>query len=124
MENIEIESRFTFVETVEILRRSVEENGLKVVASIDAQINLSRIGIKIGGNQILEIFHPNLAAEVFGKDIRAGIIPPLRIYIYEDAGKTYVIAQNASDLFEKYNGLSDLGKRLDQMLVSIVRSVK
>jgi len=124
MENIEAESRYPFDKTIDILRRSVEENGLKVVTSIDAQLNLSRAGIKIGGNQILEVFHPKLAAEVFDKDLRAGIIPPLRIYVYEDAGKTYVIAQNASDLFSKYNGLSDLGKRLDELLVSIVNSVK
>jgi uncharacterized protein (DUF302 family) len=124
MENIETVSRYPFDKTIDILRRSVEENGLKVVTSIDAQLNLSRAGIKIGGNQILEVFHPKLAAEVFDKDLRAGIIPPLRIYVYEDAGKTYVIAQNASDLFSKYNGLSDLGKRLDELLVSIVNSVK
>lgn len=124
MEKIEVASRFPFNETVDILRKSVEENDLKVVASIDAQLNLSKIGIKIRGNQILEVFHPKLAAEVFEKDIRAGIIPPLRIYIYEDRGKTYVIAQNASDLFSEYNGLSDLGKRLDHMLISIVHSVK
>lgn len=124
MENIEAESRYPFDKTIEILRRSVEENGLKVVTSIDAQLNLSRAGIKIGGNQILEVFHPKLAAEVFDKDLRAGIIPPLRIYVYEYAGKAYVIAQNASDQFSKYYGLADLGKRLDNMLASIVNSVK
>ena len=124
MENIETVSRYPFNKTIDILRRSVEENGLKVVTSIDAQLNLSRAGIKIGGNQILEVFHPKLAAEVFDKDLRAGIIPPVRIYVYEDAGNTHVAAQNASDLFSKYNGLSDLGKRLDELLVSIVNSVK
>ena len=86
----EIVSRLPFAETVEHLRKAVEENGLKVVSAIDAQQNLKKIGLQSGGNQILEVFNPRLAAEVFEADLRAGIVPPIRIYIYEDKGRTHV----------------------------------
>ena len=120
----EIVSRLPFAETVEHLRKAVEDNGLKVVSAIDAQQNLKKIGLQSGGNQILEVFNPKFAAEVFKTDLRAGIVPPLRIYIYEDKGRTHVTAQNASALFSGYNGLEDLGKRVDEMLLSILKVIE
>ena len=124
MKGKEIVSRLPFAETVDLLRKAVEENGLKVVSTIDAQQNLKKIGIQSGGNQILEVFNPRLAAEVFEKDLRGGIVPPLRIYIYEDKGRTHVTAQNASALFSGYNELEDLGKRVDEMLLSILKVIE
>ena len=124
MKGKEIVSRLPFAETVDLLRKAVEENGLKVVSTIDAQQNLKKIGIQSGGNQILEVFNPRLAAEVFEKDLRAGIVPPLRIYIYEDKGRTHVTAQNASALLSGYNELEDLGKRVDEMLLSILKVIE
>ena len=124
MKEKEIVSRLPFAETVDLLRKAVEENGLKVVSAIDAQQNLKKIGIQSGGNQILEVFNPRLAAKVFEKDLRGGIVPPLRIYIYEDKGRTHVTAQNASALFSGYNELEDLGKRVDEMLLSILKVIE
>lgn len=99
-----VRSNQTFDETVEVIRASVEKAGLKIISVINAQENLKKIGIDIGGNTILEVFHPKLAKEVFDNDVRAGIIPPLRIYIYEGGGATHVMAQNATDLFAPYVG--------------------
>ncbi|MGC8516097.1 MAG: DUF302 domain-containing protein [Thermoplasmata archaeon] len=124
MKGREIVSRLAFTETVEVLRNAVEKNGMKVVSAIDAQQNLKKIGLQSGGNQILEVFNPMLAAEVFERDLRAGIVPPLRIYIYEDKGLVHVTAQSAFELFAQYNGLEDLGKRVDEMLHSILKEVE
>ncbi|MCL4345270.1 MAG: DUF302 domain-containing protein [Candidatus Thermoplasmatota archaeon] len=123
MNTKEIVSKFGFEETVGILQRSVEENGLKVISVIDAQANLKKIGIEIKGNKILEVFHPKLAREVFDSDLRAGIVPPLRIYIYEGNGMTHVSVQSAAELFSRYNGLGELAERVDKMLDSITDSV-
>lgn len=120
----EITSKFGFEQTVELLEKSVDEKGLKVVSAIDAQANLRKIGVEAGGNKILEVFHPKFAKEVFESDLRAGIVPPLRIYIYEENDKTHVAVQNAVELFSQYNGLKDLANRLDEMLDSVVMSVK
>ncbi|MCL4340740.1 MAG: DUF302 domain-containing protein [Candidatus Thermoplasmatota archaeon] len=123
MNEMEIVSEMGFKETVESLRKSIEENGLKIVSAVDAQSNLRRIGVEIGGNQILEVFHPALAKEVFEHDLRAGIVPPLRIYIFEDGGKTHVMAQSAVYLFSPYSGLENLARKLDMIMESILRSV-
>ena len=117
-------SRLDFESTVDLLTAAVESSGLKIVAIINAQENLKKIGAEIGGNKIFEVFHPKLAKEVFQKDIRAGIVPPLRIYVYEDAGVTHVAAQSAVDLFSSYAGLHDLARKVDEMLESIVSKIQ
>jgi uncharacterized protein (DUF302 family) len=117
-------SRLDFESTVDLLTAAVESSGLKIVAIINAQENLKKIGAEIGGNKILEVFHPKLAKEVFQKDIRAGIVPPLRIYVYEDAGVTHVATQSAVDLFSSYAGLQDLARKVDEMLESIVSKIQ
>ncbi len=123
MSEREILSNKGFEETVETLQRSAEANGLKIVSVVDAQANLRKIGINIGGNKILEVFSPVLAKEVFDHDLRAGIIPPLRIYIYEDGGRTHVMAQDAIYLFSPYRGLKDLASRVDMMIEAVLKSV-
>ena len=120
----EIVSKSGFAETVKILERSVDENGLKVISIIDAQANLKKIGIEGGSNKILEVFNPKLAKEVFDNDLRAGIVPPLRIYIYEEGNRTHVSVQSAVELFSQYNGLEELAARVDTMLDSVVNSVR
>ncbi len=124
MNGNETVSRLDFESTVDLLTAAVESSGLKIVAIINAQENLKKIGAEIGGNKILEVFHPKLAKEVFQKDIRAGIVPPLRIYVYEDAGVTHVAAQSAVDLFSSYAGLQDLARKVDEMLESIVSKIQ
>ncbi len=120
----EIVSKFGFAETVELLERSVDENGLKVVSVIDAQANLKKIGVEIKGNKILEVFNPKLAMEVFDSDLRAGIVPPLRIYIYEEIDKTHVAVQNAVELFSTFNGLLDIAQRLDKILNIVIMAIQ
>ena len=119
----EIVSKFGFEQTVELLERSINEIGLKVISVIDAQANLKKIGVEIKGNKILEVFNPKLAREVFDNDLKAGIIPPLRVYIYEESDKTHVAAQSAVELFSHYNGLEELAGRVDKMLDSVTNSV-
>ena len=124
MKGIEVVSRFDFESTVNLLMEEVKSSRLKIVATINAQENLKKIGVEIGGNKILEVFHPNLAREVFEKDIRAGIVPPLRIYVFEETGKTHAEIQSAQELFSSYSGLQDLAKKLDGMLHSIVSKIQ
>ena len=62
--------------------------------------------------------------EVFDNDLRAGIIPPLRMYIYVESDKTHVAIQSAVELFSQYNGMEELAGRVDKMLDSVINSVK
>ncbi|MCL5678659.1 MAG: DUF302 domain-containing protein [Candidatus Thermoplasmatota archaeon] len=120
----EITSKYDFHETVDLLQTAIESSGLKTISRINAQDNLKKAGLTVNGNVILEVFHPKLAKEVFDADIRAGIVPPVRIYVYEDSGKTHVVTQNATELFSGYKNLSSMGRNVDDMLAKIIEAVK
>ena len=62
--------------------------------------------------------------EVFDSDLRAGIVPPLRIYIYEEIDKTHVAVQNAVELFSTFNGLLDIAQRLDKILNIVIMAIQ
>ena len=79
----------------------------------------TKIGFEIGGNQIFELFHPRLAKKVFDTNLEAGIIPPVRIYIYQDGGSARCIYELSEPLFSKY-GLSDTGREVDNAIKSIL----
>ncbi len=120
----EIISKYGFNQTIELLEKAVEDYGLKVVSTIDAQANLKKINVEVGGNKILEVFHPKLAKEVLDGDLRGGIVPPLRIYVYEQNGTTHVETQNVMELFSEFNGLEELGRKVDGILNSVINSVR
>ncbi len=120
----EITSKYGFQETVDLLQTAIERSGLKTISRINAQENLKKAGLTVSGNVIFEVFHPKLAKEVFDADIRAGIVPPVRVYVYEDSGKTHVVTQNAAELFSGYKNLSSLGRDVDGMLAKIIEAVK
>lgn len=124
MNGHEFTSRYDFRETIDKLTAGIESSGLKVVSRIDARENLRKTGIDIDGNTIFEVFHPKIASEVFQKDLRAGIVPPLRIYVYEECGKTHVVAQSAGELFSPFNGLEEIGAKVDGMISVAVQSLK
>lgn len=120
----EITSKYDFHETVDLLQTAIESSGLKTISRINAQENLKKAGLTVSGNVIFEVFHPKLAKEVFDADIRAGIVPPIRVYVYEDSGKTHVVTQNAAELFSGYKNLSSLGRNVDGLLAKIIEAVK
>ena len=108
-----------FTESIQKLEEAISESSLKIVSRINAQENLKKIGALTGGNQIFELFNPKLAKMVFDKDIEAGIIPPVRIYIYEEGSSAVCLYDPSEPMFSKH-GLGDLGKEVDQEVKSIL----
>jgi uncharacterized protein (DUF302 family) len=114
--------RSNFNNTLELLSKLIQENNLKIVSRINAQENLAKANLKIEGNYIFEVFRPDLANKLFNRDIRAGIVPPLRIYVFEMEGKTFVEYQKPSEILSKW-GAEDLGRELDQMFEKIMKGL-
>ena len=118
--NIKVASGYDFDTTLKKLEVAIGESDLKIVSRINAQENLMKIGKEIGGNQIFELFNPNLASEVFEKNRDAGIIPPVRLYVYQNDSGSVIIYQDSARLFSEYE-LPDLGRRVNDMVQEIVR---
>ncbi len=121
---IVLESPHSFDKTVKAIEQAIRPNNMGITAKINAQTNLARVGIKIRGNQIFEIFRPDYAKRIFDRNLQAGIEPPLRIYIYEAGNKTFVVYRKPSSIFKLYDDpvLMDIGKKLDVILEKIIKT--
>jgi|BEDMetMinimDraft_2_1075160.scaffolds.fasta_scaffold02724_1 uncharacterized protein (DUF302 family) len=112
-------SPFDFETSLKRLEESISKNRMAVVSRINAQERLRNAGFQCEGNFIFEIFRPDYANKVFRANLRAGIEPPLRIYVYESNHEVYVEYYEPSEIFSKW-GLQDLGRELDRIFQSIV----
>ena len=101
---IVLESPYSFDKTVKAIEQAIRPNNMGITAKINAQANLARVGIKIRGNQIFEIFRPDYAKRFFDQNLQAGIEP--------------------SSIFKPYDDpvLMDIGKKLDLILEKIIKT--
>jgi uncharacterized protein (DUF302 family) len=86
-----------------------------LVAHANGQANCAKKGIAVPADQVLEVFRPDYAVKVWAAEKAAGIDIPLRIHLYEAAGKTWVAHRTASEVFRPYVNpqLDVLGGELD-----------
>jgi uncharacterized protein (DUF302 family) len=112
-------TEIAFQEAIKKLENAISISKMKIVSRINAQDNLKKIGEQIGGNQIFELFNPKLAKKVFEKNLEAGIIPPVRVYIYEENNYAVCLYNPSEPLFAKF-GLGEIGKEVDEAIASIL----
>lgn len=95
---IESESRYGFTETVDILSKTIAENGWKVTITHDLQETMKKNGKEVLPVKVIELCNPGLAFQILSKDELRSVSPmlPCRLSVYEKAdGKTYVSRMNA-----------------------------
>jgi uncharacterized protein (DUF302 family) len=87
------------------LSKAVAAVPMGLVAHINGQANAAKRGLTVPADQILEVFRPDLAIRVWQVDKRAGIDIPLRIHVYEAAGKTHVAMRSPAAVFAPYGNV-------------------
>lgn len=114
-----------FQTTVQQLEAAVKANRLMIVGQMNHQNMLTMMNMKIKGSQTFEVFHPQYGKTLFENEPAAGIVIPLRLYVYERMdGKTVVTAYMPSAAFApfKHPELDKLGKTLDGLLQNIIEA--
>lgn len=97
-----------------------------LVAHINGQANAAKRGLTVPADQILEVFRPDFAIRVWQADKTAGIDIPLRIHIYEAAGRTIVAFRTAREVFAPYANpaLDAIAAELDPIFAGILGSLE
>src|SRR6266403_6132046 len=99
---VEIPSNHSVVETVEKLKRILQEKGVTLFALVDHSGEAAKVGMKMGPTKLLIFGNPKAGTPVMLAAPRSAIDLPLKILIWEDAhGKVWVT----------YNGLVYLQER-------------
>jgi len=114
-----LKSKYDFNTTLSKLESSILSHNMRIVSRVNAQENLTKAGFRIGGNYIFEAFRPDFAYRLFQKDLRMGIEPPLRIYVFESGGEVYVEYFKPSEVFSKW-GEEEISRELDKIFDDIV----
>lgn len=102
-------------EAAEKLASAIAAYPMGLVSHINGQANCAKKGMQVPADQILEVFRPDFAVRVWAADKAAGIDIPLRIYLYEQGGLTWVAHRTASEVFQPYANpqLDALSEELD-----------
>lgn len=114
-------SKYSFDDTVDLLKGAIEAQNLMVLKEIDAQKMLRMVEVKTKGMKQLLFFHPRYMKKIMKANKHAMIEPPLKIAIMEKPdGKVMIKYLKPSYLLGKYDGLEAIGKELDELVATIV----
>lgn len=117
-------SKYSFDETIDILKGAIEEQNLTVIKEIDVQTMLRMAGKEVKGMKQLLYFHPKYGRKVFEANSQAGIQIPLKFVVMEKPdGKAAVRYFMPSKLFENYKGVESIAKELDGIVNKIVNEI-
>lgn len=115
---------YSFTDLTARLERSIEANGLVVVASASASRGAASRGVTIPGNLVLMVFRNDFAVRMLEASVPAGIEAPLRFYLTENADQSATLSwRSPSAVFAPYGSpqLDALVHELDTLFDAIVR---
>jgi len=120
---IEKQARGTFEETSAGIREALKENKMAIVRQIHFHDMLSMVGIESESMMTFETFHPRFGKDIYANDRAAFIEAPLRIHLRQTDDGVVVRYRLPSSVFSPYQGLSDMGAKLDAIFADVVGRV-
>lgn len=117
---VNIQSSKSFSQTVSAFKMAVSKGGMMVMGTIDQGNMLKMTGLQMNGTTFL-IGNPNVGKMVFQNNPAAGLYLPIRVYIYEDSGKTFLSYDSPSAELKQFHNpainktAAMLNKKLNMM---------
>src|SRR5712692_8334729 len=100
---VEIPSNHSVVETVEKLKRILQEKGVTLFALVDHSGEAAKVGMKMRPTKLLIFGNPKAGTPVMLAAPSSAIDLPLKILIWEDGeGKVWVTYNSAKYLQERH----------------------
>jgi uncharacterized protein (DUF302 family) len=109
--------------TVQQVETALKGKGMMIVATIDHQTMMRRVGSSIKGAKTIEFGKPDMGKMTIVANPEAGLEMPGRIYVWDRGdGKTVVSYYRAAPAFAAYgkDNLKMAGEMMDKMLDEIV----
>ncbi|MFY0654385.1 MAG: DUF302 domain-containing protein [Cyclobacteriaceae bacterium] len=117
-------SKYSYNETVDILKGAIEEQNLMVIHEIDAQKMLRMAGKQVKGMKQIFYFHPKYMKMVMEANQAATIQIPLKLIVMEKPdGKVVVRYFKPSTILNKYKGEEAIAAELDGLVEKILAEV-
>ena len=120
-----VPSKYDFNDTVELLKSAIEGQNLMVISELDIQKMLRMVGVQRKGMKKIYFFHPSYMKRILEANRHATAEPPLKIDIMEmPNGRAMVRYIKPSHIFGQYEGLEEISRELETLLVKLVESVQ
>jgi len=122
-DRVMVVSKYDFTQTLSLIKRAIEQQELMVLFTPDHQEMLKMVGLQVHPMTTIEFFHPRYGKTIVQNDMAAAIEIPLRMIVAQkDDGTVMVTYRKPSSVFEKYKGLTELGKELDAVCDKIAKA--
>ncbi len=102
----------TFYSTAKEMEKAIMSTDLSVFSIVNSQNFVIRAGNRVSGNIIFEVFDPKLLYQVLVRNLEAGILPPVRIYLYEENSRAIIEYEDCEMSFARF-GMDDIGRKID-----------
>lgn len=122
--NLETASLYTFDQTLERLKQSIQAENMLLIHEINTQQIVKTAGMEINGLRQLLFFHPRYMKVILDTHPAAVVEVPLKLVLMEDDPQTVVVRYpHPGYLFSGYAGLQTLGDELSSLVTKILTSV-
>jgi uncharacterized protein (DUF302 family) len=126
----EIETKKSFNEAVEDLKKSLSENKFGVLWELNFKDKLKEKGLDFESNfKILEVCNPVQAKEVLSRNIEVGYFLPCKVVVYEKGNSVYIGMMKPTELIKMLGNeelttiAQDVEKVLRNAIDSSIKSV-
>lgn len=117
-------SKYSYSETVDLLKGAIEEQNLMVISDIDAQKMLRMAGKEVKGMRQIFYFHPKYMRQVMEANPAATIQIPLKFIVMERPdSKVMVRYFMPSTVLNQYSGEEAIAKELDGLVDKIIAEI-
>jgi uncharacterized protein (DUF302 family) len=121
-DRVVVESKSSFEQTVKSLKSSVSQGGMMVMAEVDQGNILKMAGIELKATTFL-VGNPTVGKMLFQRNHGVGLYLPLRIFVTEENGKTYISFDKPSAQLGQFNDpeINKTAAMLGQKLQGLAR---
>ncbi|MFQ5799336.1 MAG: DUF302 domain-containing protein [Bacteroidota bacterium] len=120
-----VPSKYSFDDTVELLKSAIEGQNFMVISELDIQKMLRMVGVQRKGMKKIFFLHPSYMKRILEANRHATAEPPLKIDIMEmPNGRAMVRYIKPSHIFGQYEGMEEISKELETVLLKLMESVQ
>lgn len=121
-DRVVVESKSSFDQTVKNLKSSVSQGGMMIMAEVDQGNMLKMTGLDLKATTFL-VGNPTVGKMLFQRNHGVGLYLPLRIFVTEENGRTYISYEKASAQLSKFDDpeINKTAAMLDQKLEGLAR---
>ncbi|WP_162053251.1 DUF302 domain-containing protein [Thermoplasma acidophilum] len=122
METVDLESRFSFEETVSNLRNAIRKRNLTEFAIFDHRLNAEKAGLKMNSCTVFVFGNPAIGTYIMQEDPAVGLDLPSKILVYEKGDAVHVRFRKIDDTFNEERS-REAARKLNFVVESMAREI-